>query len=218
MIKTIANNIIVFSTYLFFLLVGGIVLAVTTKFDLHVFINQHLFKVGNYIFPVITYLGDGWLVYPLLFLLLLVSYRSFLFVGLSVLTASLCTQILKRTIFTNVDRPKLYFWGKYELDFVLGIGDTHQHYSFPSGHATVAFAFFMALGLLVKNNYLKLGAVLLACLVAFSRVYLSQHFFEDIYAGSIIGTLFVLFFYWLFFEKLVQKAVGLDKSLRNSFG
>jgi membrane-associated phospholipid phosphatase len=41
----------------------------------------------------------------------------------------------------------------------------------------------------------------LACLTAFSRVYLSQHFIMDIYAGSIIGTLTAIGFYYLFYSR-----------------
>lgn len=44
----------------------------------------------------------------------------------------------------------------------------------------------------------------LALLAAYSRIYLSQHFFADVYAGSLIGVLTtILVYYWLttFFNK-----------------
>jgi membrane-associated phospholipid phosphatase len=56
------------------------------------------------------------------------------------------------------------------------------------------FAFFFSLSIITKH---KAGQVLyftVAMLVAYSRVYLSQHFAEDILAGSFVGV-FVTFLY-----------------------
>jgi membrane-associated phospholipid phosphatase len=41
--------------------------------------------------------------------------------------------------------------------------------------------------MITKDNRLKVLCLPAATAVAFSRVYLSQHFLMDIYAGSIIG-------------------------------
>ena len=40
----------------------------------------------------------------------------------------------------------------------------------------------------------------MACLVAFSRVYLSQHFLIDIFAGSMIGVSVTLTLYLVFYH------------------
>jgi membrane-associated phospholipid phosphatase len=62
--------------------------------------------------------------------------------------------------------------------------------SFPSGHSEGAFSFLCFLSLLLPYRYNKLGILffLLALTVCYSRIYLAAHFFEDVYAGSIIGT------------------------------
>jgi len=56
------------------------------------------------------------------------------------------------------------------------------------------------LAILSKNNTLKLLLFIVALLVGYSRVYLSQHFFIDITAGSVFGTLTILIF-WFWFER-----------------
>jgi membrane-associated phospholipid phosphatase len=72
--------------------------------------------------------------------------------------------------------------------------------SFPSGHATSAFALFLCLAFLSANRYIKLISFMSACFIAFSRVYLSQHFLIDIYFGSIIGSTGAIAFYQVFYH------------------
>jgi len=62
-----------------------------------------------------------------------------------------------------------------------------QTFSFPSGHATVAFAALTVIALYYKNKKIALFLLLFACLVSYSRVVLNVHYFEDIVAGSFIG-------------------------------
>ncbi len=59
-----------------------------------------------------------------------------------------------------------------------------QDLSFPSGHATNAFA---TAGVLTGFGNLGLLPIPIAALVAFSRVYLGQHYLSDIVAGAVIG-------------------------------
>lgn len=60
-------------------------------------------------------------------------------------------------------------------------------YSFPSGHAMHAFAATTALG----SSNRKWGAValLVAILIAFSRLYLMVHYPTDVFGGVILGVL-----------------------------
>jgi membrane-associated phospholipid phosphatase len=72
--------------------------------------------------------------------------------------------------------------------------------SFPSGHALSAFALFFCLLFVSRSHFLKILFFILALLAAYSRVYLSQHWLIDIYVGSIIGFLFSLLFYSVFYH------------------
>lgn len=58
-------------------------------------------------------------------------------------------------------------------------------YSFPSGHATVAFACAGVLALAVPRLRVPLYA--LAALIAFSRVYVGVHYPGDVIAGAVLG-------------------------------
>jgi len=62
--------------------------------------------------------------------------------------------------------------------------------SFPSGHSAGAFSLFCFLAFLLPARYRAAGFFffLLALSVCYSRLYLAAHFFADVYAGSIIGT------------------------------
>jgi membrane-associated phospholipid phosphatase len=57
--------------------------------------------------------------------------------------------------------------------------------SFPSGHAATAFAAATAVGVL--HPRLRAPLLLLAGMVALSRVYLGVHFWSDVLVGSLLG-------------------------------
>lgn len=63
--------------------------------------------------------------------------------------------------------------------------ETPATYSFPSGHATVAFACATVLALAVPRLAAPLYA--LAALIAFSRVYVGVHYPGDVLAGAVLG-------------------------------
>ncbi len=60
-------------------------------------------------------------------------------------------------------------------------------YSFPSGHASVSFAFAEAIRPLGKR--FLVCAYILASLIAFSRLYLYVHYPSDVLAGALAGVL-----------------------------
>jgi membrane-associated phospholipid phosphatase len=63
-------------------------------------------------------------------------------------------------------------------------------YSFPSDHATVAFA--LAVGLWIVNRRLGIIAAVLAAVEGFSRVYLGQHYPHDVLAGAVLSAVVML--------------------------
>jgi membrane-associated phospholipid phosphatase len=65
------------------------------------------------------------------------------------------------------------------------IGVIPSSASFPSGHSATAFATAVAVGLIYPR--LRVPLLLLAALVALSRVYLGMHYATDVVVGSALG-------------------------------
>ncbi len=150
------------------------------------FVNQHHSVLGDKLFPYITYFGDGATVIIIAIVLLFFSYRHAILLGSTYLISSQITQVLKRTVFSETLRPSKYFEQLQDLHFVEGV-ELHKMMSFPSGHTTSIFALMTFFAIITKNKNWSVVYLLIACLGAYSRMYLSQHFLEDLLAGSFIG-------------------------------
>jgi membrane-associated phospholipid phosphatase len=173
------------------------------------FINNYHNGFFDLFFKLITFVGNGLFVVLVCTGLLLVSFRKALFFLATYISTGIVVQLLKRTVFQHALRPVMFFKGSVDLYIVEGV-KIHNRYSFPSGHAATTFGFFICIALVSENKLLKLACIVLACLVAYSRVYLSQHFLADIYFGSLIGVAGGLVFYYTIY---LHQGKGLDNSL-----
>ena len=117
-------------------------------------------------------------------------------------------QILKS--YTDAPRPALFLKGINYDHFVDGV-TLHNYNSFPSGHTASAFALAVILAIYLKNKRVGLLLLFLAAMVGYSRIYLSQHFMEDVFIGSLIGVLTGVAAYF-FLEKWIQKITGKKES------
>lgn len=190
-----ANRTFLFP-YILFIVLGGLLIAVNSKADTHLGFNAFHNSFCDSLFYYVTFLGDGIIALLVVIMLLAIRFRFALIVGLSNIISALMTQLLKHTVFSDAVRPKKFFEGIQDLYLVPGV-ENHMYNSFPSGHATCAFSLYFALALIVKNKTYKVVFFILALLAGYSRIYLSQHFFEDVYIGSLIGvsiTLSVFYF------------------------
>ncbi len=98
-------------------------------------------------------------------------------VALSGLTADLIKFVAGRA------RPKLYFSEHlYGFDF---FHIEHAWTSFPSGHSATALS--VALFLATLYPRWRFAALFFGILVAFSRIFLAQHYISDVIAGSFFG-------------------------------
>ena len=203
------NNAAFLIPYALFLVAGAVLILVNAKSDTHLEFNDHHNHFFDVFFRYATYLGDGFMALLTVIILLVVNYRFALIAGLSNLISALITQTLKHTIFSDIVRPKKFFEGVHDIYLVPNV-DNYLYNSFPSGHSTCAFALYLAAALLIKNKILKFVCFLLAITVGYSRIYLSQHFFEDVYAGSLIGVSCTLAVFYFMSQ---SKAQWLDRSL-----
>jgi membrane-associated phospholipid phosphatase len=207
------NNFVILFIYL---ITAGTALFFILNYEknpIHLYLNQY---VGNkfldLFFYFITYLGDGRMAGILLLVILLYNVRLGLYSASSFLSATIVSNTLKYTLFDDVNRPFFFYqWiERRSITYVEGV-DLHIHNSFPSGHATQAFAIFLCLAFTSRKQSWKLFFLALALLTSFSRVYLSQHWLADITAGSVIGLFFSLLYYSIFIYR--NKLQNLNKPL-----
>jgi undecaprenyl-diphosphatase len=82
-------------------------------------------------------------------------------------------------------------------------------YGFISGHATNTFGFVVLSSLIFKYRTYTIVAVVWACIMSYTRVYLGVHFISDIVAGAISGILIGIIVYNLYLyalNKIQQKS------------
>lgn len=146
--------------------------------------------------PYVTYIGDGITVIIIAAVLLLFcSYRASFLLITSYAVTALTAQLLKYSF--DMPRPKAYFADQLDrIHFVKGLYILSVH-SFPSGHTVTAFSAGVVVTYLAKDKRWGILLLLIAIMVGYSRMYLSQHFFEDVTVGSVVGVLITVV--WLSF-------------------
>jgi membrane-associated phospholipid phosphatase len=198
--KVLKNNLFFLLPYVITLLIIVPFLFLFSKAEIHLYLNQFHSTFLDGFFRAITFLGNGNFLFIPCILLLFYSLRSVVYIATAYLSTGLVAQLLKRFIFEDYARPVKFFHDAKTLYLVQGVPLLSGH-SFPSGHATSAFALFLCLSVISRNRYIQMLCFITACFVAYSRVYLSQHFLVDIVAGSLIGILGALGCYLVFYRK-----------------
>ncbi|MEO8590528.1 MAG: phosphatase PAP2 family protein [Flavobacteriales bacterium] len=185
----------------------------TEKLSLHAAINCCHTHGADLFFTHATKLADGLVPTALaLALLLFRDLRSFLMMGLSAGLSAIVVQLLKHNVFPDSDRPFMFKEQLGVMDWVEGI-DMNHYFSFPSGHSTAAFSMCIALAVVIGKRRWAVPLALCAALLAFSRVYLSQHFTEDVLAGSLLGTATGVAVHWWLYLSTFSRRAWLDKRI-----
>ena len=200
--------------YFIFVMILLVLIFCNTKADLHLWMTSFNSPFGDVFFHYYTYIGD-WIPYAAVGLLLFYKFGMALFVLVSQVVTGLISIIIKQT--WNEPRPILYFKEHFPGIQLHQIAGEHLnlYHSFPSGHTITAFAFFLALAFYSTKPTLHFVYFVLALLVGFSRIYLSQHFAIDVLIGSLIGVFGTILCKY-YFDKLPMKWAdgSLLKSLR----
>lgn len=131
----------------------------------------------------LTILGTGTAAYALLTPALVLGQPRWLAAALLTLPfGTAATHIPKNLLLS--DRPA----GTLAADQIHVIGEVLRHSSFPSGHSLTAFACAAVVILLSKRPWISiLVALLLAKLIAFSRIAVGAHWPADVLAGAGLG-------------------------------
>lgn len=183
----------------FFVTLGGALLF-CDKGDMHILMNPEHTAGADFFMRYYTLVGE-WIPYIVVGLLLFYKVGWSLFLLADVAISGLIGQGLKYAF--NTDRPLTWF-AKYmpevKLELVDGV-TMSEWYSFPSGHTTTFFALFFTLAIIIKESKLKCQETwitlcfAMAVLGGFSRIYLNQHFAEDIWGGALLGTVTTILLY-----------------------
>lgn len=199
--------------YILFVLTFTFLILMNEKADLHLWLTSFHTPKGDVFFKYYTEAG-GSIPFIIAGLALLYNYRIALFLLVSQLAVGFVAQTLKRL--WNESRPIHYFKENFpdiNLHHVAGV-KLHSVHSFPSGHTASAFALFVVLSFFTKNKSLQFSYFVMALLVGFSRIYLSQHFALDVLVGSIIGVVVSIICKYYFDKTPTKWAEG---SLRDVF-
>ncbi len=144
-------------------------------------------------FSFITHLGDAgamWIVIAVLCLCFKKTRKCGVMLGIVLILGTLVGNVALKNI---IARPRPFVQNPEMLTNLL-ISAPHG-YSCPSGHtlASVESAFIIFL----NNKKWGIPALVVAALIAFSRMYLYVHFFTDILFGTVLGIALAYLVYYL---------------------
>lgn len=187
----------------------GLALLYIPKGELHLLLCDRHTPARDILYRYYTQVAE-WFPYVVCFLLLLFSRIGDGVLATAALSISgLATQGLKYLV--DTDRPYKWFADNMQdiaLPLVEGVRMS-KYYSFPSGHTTSFFALAFVLSIIATKStrltgytgsLLQLLLFLLATLGAYSRIYLSQHFPEDIAGGIVVGIFITILCYAIFYR------------------
>ena len=148
------------------------------------FLYAHHTPFLDRFFSLITVLGNKgifWIALGLLFFILAKKKKT----GACMLIALLLGAVFGNLIIKNIVMRSRPFWVNPGLQLII---KSPSDYSFPSGHTLSSFGASVAL----YKNRKTLGRIFIvvAALVAFSRLYLSVHYPSDVICGMAMGIFF----------------------------
>lgn len=140
----------------------------------------------DFIMPLITLLGDAgifWIAVAAVLLLFPKYRKAGLSMGIALMIGLLVCNVTLKPLVQRI-RPYDYQLEHFGVQIKLLI-DAQHDFSFPSGHTLASFE--AATVLMIHNRKLGIPAMVLACLIAFSRLYLYVHYPTDVLFSVVLG-------------------------------
>ena len=191
--------------FILFEVVGGFFVGSTERLDQLLLINGANNPFTDVLFQGLTAIAE--VVLPVLFLIYLFRFRKefALPYAYSYALSTGLIQFLKHFVFSGALRPLAYFaHSGIKWHIVSGLMIS-EYNSMPSGHTGAAFFMFFWVAVLLKRFHWGFIAGILAVGVAYSRVYLFQHFPGDTLVGAFLGTSSSYLFYYINYAKSSSK-------------
>ena len=201
------ENAIFIGLSLILVAVLGLALLYIPQGELHLLLCDRHTPARDIFYRYYTHVAEWFPYVVCVGLLLFSSIGNGVFASSAMILSALSTQILKHII--NAPRPVTWFemfMPETQLPLVEGV-KMNNWFSFPSGHTTSFFALAFVACILFTSSpriprlarYLvQIVLFALATLGGYSRIYLSQHFAKDVFAGILVGTLITIVCYAIF--------------------
>lgn len=138
------------------------------------------------VLPVITAFADhgiGWIAVAVLLLLFKRTRKTGLMAGVALIIGLVVVNMTMKPLFARI-RP--YDVNEAIKAFLLV--EPLSDFSFPSGHTLASFE--VATVLMMRDKRLGVPALILAVIIAFSRLYLYVHYPTDVLVAIVLGILF----------------------------
>jgi undecaprenyl-diphosphatase len=150
---------------------------------LNLFNKRFRYTLLDKIMPMITALGNGGLVW-IIISIWLIKNENYKIQGYMVIASLIVTTIIGEGIIKHIIKRTRPFVNMKLKKLLIS---TPISYSFPSGHTASSFA---AAGIFFTIDFkISILVVILASLIAFSRIYLNVHYLTDEVTGVILGLL-----------------------------
>lgn len=147
----------------------------------------------------ITHLGDAgwcWILLAVILLIVKKTRKIGLVTAVSLLSSYVVNNLILKNLVARV-RP-------YEaVDGLQRIIEAQSDFSFPSGHSASSFAAAVVIFMLCPRKY-GVPALVLAFLIALSRLYVGVHYPTDVLTGVISGTVIAVIVCTVYKKKFVQ--------------
>lgn len=186
MISIVKKTWLLWVLYVLILVPAFFLLDQYSKTKILLWVNGHHSPFLDQFFKYFTHLGDGLFYIALIIFLFWWKRREGWKALVAYALTSLVAQVMKNYFFEDALRPRAVINDDSKLHFIDGV-EIYFLSSFPSGHTTSAFSIALLVSWLFPTRLNMVLLFLYAVGVAYSRLYLGQHFLSDVTAGSMIG-------------------------------